>query len=93
MTTLKQVPGLDAVVKMLLGMTSEKSLRLLFLATSVRVSEKQFPRVHKLLEQACETLDVKDIPETYIQQTPFLNAGAVGVDKPFITSVFTNQFS
>jgi Zn-dependent protease with chaperone function len=84
MTALRQVPGLDDVLKMFFGLTSEKSLRMFFLANSVRVSEKQFPRLNSLVQKACDTLDIEHIPETYVQQTPFLNAGAVGVKKPFI---------
>ncbi|MBC8146306.1 MAG: M48 family metallopeptidase, partial [bacterium] len=40
--------------------------------------------VHNMLREACATLDVAQVPELYISQNPFLNASAVGVDKPFI---------
>lgn len=35
-------------------------------------------------QRACAILDVRDIPELYVSQSPFLNAGAVGVKTPFI---------
>jgi Zn-dependent protease with chaperone function len=82
---LKRIPGFDDIVKFFVGLTSEKAVRLIFLASSVRVSEKQFPRVYHLLEEACAVLDARETPELYITQTPVLNAGAVGVQKPFIT--------
>ncbi len=85
LNTLKEVPGLDALCRALVGNTTERSLRLLYLSSSVRVTDKQFPRLHKLLLECCKILDVKDIPEMYVTQNPMLNAGAVGVDKPFIT--------
>ncbi len=82
---LKSVPGMDDIVKWFLGATTEKSLRLLFLSSSVRVSETQFPRVHQALVTACRVLDVPDLPEVYVTQNPVMNAGAIGVDKAFIS--------
>ncbi|TVQ21052.1 MAG: M48 family peptidase [Spirochaetaceae bacterium] len=85
LTALKQVPGLDDVIRFFLGLTGEKSIRLLFLASAVRVGPAQFPRLDELLTEACRVLDVSDRPELYVTQNPMLNAGAVGVQKPFIT--------
>jgi Zn-dependent protease with chaperone function len=81
---LQSVPGLDVVLKTLIGTTTERSLRLATLASSVRVSEKQFKNVFKIYREACAILDVHDVPELYVSQSPFLNAGAVGVKTPFI---------
>lgn len=85
MTALKQVPGLNEVVKFFLGMTGEKSIRLIFLGASVRVNERQFPKINALADEACRVLDLKDRPELYITQNPALNAGAIGVQRPFVT--------
>ena len=85
LTALKQVPGLNEVVKFFLGMTGEKQIRLLFLSSAVRVSDRQFPRLYALVDEACRVLDVADRPELYLTQNPVLNAGAIGVQKPFMT--------
>ena len=85
LTALKRVPGLNDVVRFFLGLTGEKSIRLLFLASAVRVGPSQFPRLDALLDEACRVLDVADRPELYVTQNPALNAGAIGVKKPFIT--------
>lgn len=82
---LKQVPGLDEALKFFFGGTTERSLRLLALASSVRVTQKQYSRVHSIYQESCEILDIDQVPELYVAQNPFLNAGAVGMDKPFIT--------
>jgi Zn-dependent protease with chaperone function len=82
---LQAVPGLDVVIKSFFATTGEKSLRLMALASSLRVTERQFPRVHALHRQACEILDVKQVPELFIAQNPLFNAGAVGIDNPFVT--------
>jgi Zn-dependent protease with chaperone function len=85
LSALKQVPGFDDILKFFLGMTWEKSWRLIFLASSVRVGPQQFPKVDAMVDEACRVLDVADRPEVYITQNPMLNAGAWGVRKPFIT--------
>lgn len=84
LTALRKVPGLDIVLQKLIGLSTEKSLRLIALASSIRVSERQYPKVHGMLREACATLDVENMPELYIAQNPFLNASAIGVERPFI---------
>ncbi len=84
LTALRRVPGLDLLLQKLVGATTERSLRLITLASSVRVGVNQFPRIHRLHLEACNILDVASPPELYVTQTPFLNARAVGVDRPFI---------
>jgi Zn-dependent protease with chaperone function/gas vesicle protein len=79
------LPGMNELVRYLLGFTGEASLRLLFLGSAVRVSENQYPRVYELTKTACRVLDIDPVPEVYVTQNPQLNAGAVGADKPFIT--------
>ncbi len=84
LNALRQIPGLDQLLKIIIGATAEKRYRLFMLASTVRTSEKQFPKIHRLFLEACSRLDLRTIPELYISQSPFLNAGAIGVDKPFI---------
>ena len=95
LAAVRQIPVLDDLLKRFIGVSTEKSLRLIALASSVRVSERQFPRLKRLLEEACMILDFREPPELYVSQSPILNAGAVGVDRPFITlnSSIIAQFS
>lgn len=81
---LKQLPFVDQIIRTIFGITSEKGLRLLALSSSVRVTEKQFPKIHKMNLQASEILDISPTPEIFVSQNPVLNASAVGVDNPFI---------
>ena len=85
LAALKQVPGLNEVVKFFLGMTGEKQIRLLYLSSAVRVTPRQFPKLNSLVEEACRVMDVADRPELFVTQNPALNAGAIGVQKPFMT--------
>lgn len=84
LSALQSVPGLDIVLQKVVGTTVERSLRLIALSSAVRVSERQFAKVNTLYKEACTILDVKNVPELYISASPFINARAVGMEKPFI---------
>jgi Zn-dependent protease with chaperone function len=56
----------------------------MFQVDAVRVGPTQFPRLHTLFTEVCTTLDWKEQPELFVTETPFVNAGAYGMDKPFI---------
>jgi len=82
--SLRAVPGFDEVVRKIVGFFGERGIRLLFQANAVRVGPNQFPVLHTLLTEVSTTMDWPDQPELYVSQTPLVNAGAVGVDHPFI---------
>jgi Zn-dependent protease with chaperone function len=71
--TLKQIPGVDVAIRSVLGSVAEQFFYLNNIASSVLVSEKQLPHLHKLLIEACEILDLEP-PQLYIQQNPTPNA-------------------
>jgi Zn-dependent protease with chaperone function len=71
--TLKQLPGLDLMVRQLLGQLGEQFFRLENLASSVQVGENQLPHLHQLLLDACKTLDL-EVPQLYVRQHPMPNA-------------------
>lgn len=70
---LKQLPGLDLVVRSLLGSVAEQFFYLNNIASSILVSDKQLPHLHQLLLEACQVLDV-EAPQLYVQQNPVPNA-------------------
>lgn len=84
LTALRQLKGLDELVKAFVGLTSEKAFRLMFLSSAVRVNDRQFPRLSTLVDQACEILDVTERPEVFVTQNPVLNAFTLGIRKPLV---------
>src|SRR5918999_590127 len=83
--TLRSVPGVDEVIRKILGMLGgERGIRLLFQGNAIRVGPAQFPRLWQLHTKATTTFDWPSQPELYVSQTPFFNAGAYGIDAPFI---------
>jgi len=71
--TLKQLPGIDIAIRSLLGSVAEQFFYLNNIASSILVSEKQLPHLHKLLLEACRILDLEP-PQLYVQQNPTPNA-------------------
>ena len=82
--TLRSVPGFDEVVKKIVGFFGERGFRLLFQANAVRVGPTQFPRLNALYTDVLTSMDWQVRPELFVSQTPFVNAGAYGMDRPFI---------
>jgi len=84
LAAFRKIPVFDEVLRKLFGFFGEKPIRLAFLASSVRVSERQFPHVSSLYQDVLKTLDAPDDYPLFVSQTPIVNAGAYGMDEPFI---------
>jgi Zn-dependent protease with chaperone function len=83
LAALKAIPGVDTSLKKLLEWTGESAIRVMFMASAVKVTPKQCPDLHAKLQVACTTLGV-DMPDLFIQQNPIVNAFTGGVEKPII---------
>ncbi|MBE9256148.1 M48 family metallopeptidase [Dolichospermum sp. LEGE 00246] len=83
--TLKQIPGLDMMVRNLLGPMAEQVFYVENIASSILVGEKQLPDLHKLLLEACQILDI-DPPQLYVRQHPAPNAYTFAMrgNQPFV---------
>jgi Zn-dependent protease with chaperone function len=83
--TLRQLPGLDAVVRMALGPIAEQFFYLDNISASVLVGDRQLPHLHKLLTEACQVLDL-ECPQLYVRQHPAPNAYTFAMrgKQPFI---------
>jgi len=84
LVALRAIPGFDSVLKTISGAVGERSIRYLYLATATRVSPRQYPQIHQMLHECATTLDVKPVPELYIEQDPTPTAMAIGMGKPII---------
>lgn len=82
---LRAVPGFDDVVRKIIAILGgERGINLLFQGNAVRCGPDQFPQAHALHVEVCTTFDWPVVPELFVSQTPVFNAGAYGVDNPFI---------
>jgi Zn-dependent protease with chaperone function len=84
LVALRKLTGFDTILRNLAGLFNDRSLRLVFLASSVRVTEDQFPDLYQMLRDGAYILDLPTLPEMFVTQDPTVQAMAIGVDKPFI---------
>lgn len=80
LAALRAIPGIDTSLRKLIEVTGESVIRVTFMASSVKVTPKQFPDLHAKLQVACTTLGV-DMPDLYVQQNPVVNAFTFGVER------------
>lgn len=84
LVALRKLKGFDTVLKAASGFVSERRVRLEFLGSGIRVDERQFAGVHRLLAEVGRVLDVDELPEVFVVNQPFTNAMTIGMDKPII---------
>lgn len=82
---LKQLPGLDLMIRNFLGSVGEQFFYLNNIASSVLVGPEQLPQLHSLLVEACQILDL-EVPQLYVRQHPVPNAYTLAMrgQQPFI---------
>ncbi|GGF50148.1 Zn-dependent protease [Marmoricola endophyticus] len=81
---MRRLRGFDTILRALSSMVHERGVRLELLGSAVRVDERQFGRLHRLLVEACTTLDAPSVPAMYVVADPYLNARTLGLDRPSI---------
>jgi Zn-dependent protease with chaperone function len=84
LVALRKLSGFDTVFRAMSGLLPERSLRLLFLSDSVRVSDAQFAHLNVILRDACYILDLGKVPPMYVTQDPRPSAMCIGLDEPII---------
>jgi Zn-dependent protease with chaperone function len=84
LVALRKLTGFDTLLKLLNGLFNERAMRLQFLASGVKVSERQFPHIHEMLRDGAYILDMDKVPELFVTQMPIVNAMALGTNNPFI---------
>ncbi len=82
---LRQLPGLDVLIRATLGPVAEQVLYLDNISSSVLVSKRQLPELHDSLLEACQVLDLAP-PQLYVRQHPVPNAYTFAMrgKQPFI---------
>jgi Zn-dependent protease with chaperone function len=84
LVALRRLKGFDTLLKAMSGLFNERAVRLVFLGSAVRVDERQFGRLHRILGEVGQTLDAPELPELYVVANPAFGAMTIGMNKPFI---------
>lgn len=65
------------------------------LGSAVKVSERQFPRIHGIVKQASDTLQIR-MPQVFLVNSPVFNAGTLGTNEDsfiMVHSSLVDQYS
>ena len=81
---LESIPGFPALVKKVLSLGLEQLMYGINMATAIRLSPTQLPKLYNHLPPICEKLGIAE-PEFYLQMDPVPNAWTFGDTKIFIT--------
>lgn len=81
---LQQIPMLDTVIRKLIEFGFERAIQQELLAGAVRLGEDQLPEIWASHRAALARLDIAQIPDLYMWQMPFINAMAIGSQKPMV---------
>lgn len=84
LVALRKLKGFDTLLKKLSGLFNERAVRLLFLGSAIKVDERQFAEMHRLLAEVAAVLDVPELPELYVSANPFPSAVTIGMNKPIV---------
>ncbi|MBF2034046.1 MAG: M48 family metallopeptidase [Leptolyngbyaceae cyanobacterium T60_A2020_046] len=72
-SALRQIPGLDLLIRAAVGLIAEQVFYLDNISSSVLVGPQQLPEIYQLLLDACQILDL-EVPQLYVRQHPVPNA-------------------
>lgn len=81
---LQAIPVLPAIMKKFMDVGAEQLQTGLNLASKIRLSPTQLPKLYKILPPICEELDIKE-PAFYLEMNPTPNAYAFGDTQTNIT--------
>lgn len=81
--TIKSMSGIEDLSNIIFKYGIERMMILQKMGSSIRVTEKNFPRLNKIFLECCEILDIKNIPQLFIEQG-FINAYTAGADQHIV---------
>lgn len=80
---LRKIPMIDKMFKRMIELGVERRFRVELLGQAVHVTPKQCPRVHAMLREACDILDMNE-PDLFLMNHFTVNAWTFGSERPFI---------
>lgn len=80
---LRKIPMIDKLFKKMIELGVERRFRVELLGQAVHVTPKQCPRIHAMLREACDILDMNE-PDLFLINHFVVNAWTFGSERPFI---------
>lgn len=82
--TLRNTPGVDLVGKYITKHLVERMYTVQYTGSHLKVTPDNYPNIYEYLQYAAQILDVKKVPELYIEWGYDINAMTVGAENPII---------
>ncbi len=84
LNTLERTPGLEKVSKFIVSQTIERIYTVQYTGSNIQITRRNYPDIYKSLEEACEILGVRNIPDLYLSWGYSVNGFTTGAEKPLI---------
>ena len=84
LSALENTPGLEMAGKFITKYTVEKVLSVQYTGSNLKVTKDTYPKIYQYLEYATQILDIKTLPELYVQWGYEINACTIGSEHPMI---------
>lgn len=84
LAALEKTPGLSAAGKFITKHMVERVYTVQYTGSHLKVTSDNYPDIYEYLKYAAQILDVKKIPELYIEWGYNINACTVGAENPII---------
>ena len=84
LAALESLPGVPQMIRWMYERVGDRAAQLAFMSDSIRCSEDQFPELLAVVDRARKRLDVREMPEVYLGESPHMNAMTTGVGKTAI---------
>lgn len=84
LAALEGTPGLSAAGKFITKHMVERVYTVQYTGSHLKVTSKNYPNIYEYLHYAAKILDVKKVPELYIEWGYNINACTVGAENPII---------
>jgi Zn-dependent protease with chaperone function len=81
---LHSIPLMDKVIKRLVSARRERLIRQIYTGNAVQISEKQVPQLWSRYNRTAYALDIAQVPDLFITQTPSANAMTIGAKNPIV---------
>lgn len=81
---LEATPGLGMIGNFITKHMIERVYTVQYTGSNLKVTNENYPKIYEYLHYACQILDLKKIPELYLQWGYDINACTVGSENPIV---------
>lgn len=84
LNALQKTPGLDTAVRQFNKHAIERAITVQYTGSNLRITKKSYPKIHRLLDIVCETINLPARPSLYVKWEYSINGSTTGVDNPIV---------